>query len=80
MSFINNPVTVGPLPHIMFDNQPTLLQTSNLPQASQCQLNVKQENCSALSQHLFDQVKNMPFNTAAEVAEWCQLNIKVDIF
>jgi hypothetical protein len=42
VSFINDPVTVGPLPQVMFDNPPTL-QTTNLPQAAQCQLNVKQE-------------------------------------
>ena len=39
----------------------------------------QQENCSALARHLFAHVRNLRFNTKAEVAEWCRTNISVEI-
>jgi hypothetical protein len=39
----------------------------------------RQNNCSALAQHLFSHVKQMRFNTKVEVAEWCRSHIEVDI-
>jgi hypothetical protein len=39
----------------------------------------QQDNCSALARHLFAHMKNQRFDTKAEVAEWCRLNISVDI-
>ena len=38
-----------------------------------------QDNCSALARHLFAHVRNIPFRTKAEVAEWCRTNISVEI-
>ncbi len=42
-------------------------------------LNAQQDNCSALARHHFAHVKNLRFNTKAEVAKWCRTNITVDI-
>jgi hypothetical protein len=42
-------------------------------------LDAQQDNCSALACHLFAYVKNLRFNTKAEVAKWCRTNITVDI-
>ncbi len=39
----------------------------------------QQENYSALACHLFAHVKNLIFDTKAEVVEWCRTNILVDI-
>jgi hypothetical protein len=42
-------------------------------------LNTQQDNCSTLVCHLFAHVKNLEFNTKAEVLKWCLTNIKVNI-
>jgi hypothetical protein len=39
----------------------------------------RQDNCSAFARHLFSHVKRMCFNMKAEVAEWCQSHIEVNI-
>ncbi len=37
------------------------------------------DNCSAIARHLFAHVKDHRFDTKAEVAEWCQKNVLIDI-
>ncbi len=61
------------------DNPPVAnTTTTNNPEA-QHQPNAKQEKCSALACHLFAHVKNIKFDTNAEVATWCQSNIQIEI-
>jgi hypothetical protein len=48
-------------------------------QASPIILDPKQDNCSALARHLFSHVKNLHFNTKAEVADWCRSNLEIKI-
>jgi hypothetical protein len=45
--------------------------TTTTTNEAQCQFNAKQEISFALARHLFVHVKNIPFNTKTEVAEWC---------
>jgi hypothetical protein len=46
-------------------------------QASPIILDPKQDNCSALACHFFSHVKNLHFNTKAEVANWCRSNLEI---
>ena len=39
----------------------------------------KKDNCSALARHLFSHVKNLNFNTKAEVADWCRSHLEIKI-
>jgi hypothetical protein len=73
--------TIPQLPSTNFDDLPT---TPKIPFYAPAiiatpNLDAQQDNCSALACHLFAHVKNLQFNTKAEVAEWCRTNIKVDI-
>jgi hypothetical protein len=74
----NNPIDTGPSPLVTFDN-PSMAITTATTNETQHQFDAKQENCSGLVHHLFAHVKNIKFNTKAEVAKWCRSNIKVDI-
>jgi hypothetical protein len=67
-----------PLNHMMFEPPPTI--NFCLPiEAAPPHHDTKQDNCSTLALHLYFHVKCMRFNTKAEVPEWCQSNIGVDI-
>jgi hypothetical protein len=48
-------------------------------QASPQILDPKQDNCSAIARHLFSHVKNLQFQTKAEVADWCRSHIGISI-
>jgi hypothetical protein len=61
----------------MFDNPPMAI-TAATSNETRHRLDAKQENCSALACYLFAHAKNIKFKTKAEIAEWCQSNIKVD--
>jgi hypothetical protein len=82
VSNLDHPVVATPQPPIVnFDDLPT---TPEIPFYARAiiatpNLDARQDNCSALACHLFAHVKNLEFNTKAEVAEWCRTNIKVDI-
>jgi hypothetical protein len=75
------PITIAQQPPIVhFENLPPTPKISFYARATTINhLNAQQENCSALTFHLFAQVKHLRFNTKAEVAEWCHTHIKVDI-
>jgi hypothetical protein len=54
--------------------------TDEAPPPHQPSPNDKQEeHCSALAQQLLYHVKHLHFTSRAEVAKWCQKNIKVKI-
>jgi hypothetical protein len=76
-----DPVTIAPQPPIVhFENLPPTPKTPFYARATRTnQLDAQQKNCSALARHLFSHVKNIWFDTKAEVAEWCHTHIKVDI-
>jgi hypothetical protein len=73
--------TTPQLPSVNFDNLPTTPKISFYARAiiATPSLDSRQDNCSALAHHLFAHVKNLQFNTKAEVAEWCCTNIKINI-
>jgi hypothetical protein len=48
-------------------------------QASPIIIDPRQDNCSALARHIFSHVKDLRFNTKAEVADWCRSHLEVDI-
>jgi len=48
-------------------------------QASPIIIDPRQDNCSALARHLLSHVKDLQFNTKAEVADWCRSHLEVDI-
>jgi hypothetical protein len=63
-----SPTNAPPLPIVHFGETPQTTATSKR----------KQENCSALAPHLFAHVRNLRFDTKAEVAEWCRTNIAIN--
>ncbi len=79
-STINEPANDGPPQRIsIVDNPPVAnTTTTNNPEAWH-QPDVRWENCSALACHLFAHVKNIKFDTKAEVAAWCWSNIQIEI-
>jgi hypothetical protein len=70
---------VAPQPPIV--NFGDLLPTPEIPFYARATTNLdaQQDNCSALACQLFAHVKNLWFNTKAEVTKWCRTNITVDI-
>ncbi len=76
-----NPITITPQPPIIhFEDLPPTPELPFYASATTINhLNAQQENCSALTRHLFAHVKHLRFNTKAEVTVWCCIHIKVDI-
>ncbi len=66
-------------PNLLMFHSPLTVDFGPPIEAASPHIVPRQENCSALARHLFSHVKRMRFNTKAEVAEWCQSHIKVDI-
>ncbi len=68
-------------PQTPFINFGDLSPTPEIPFYARATTNLdaQQDNCSALACQLFAHVKNLWFNTKAEVAKWCRTNITVDI-
>ena len=63
------PTNAPPPPIVHFRETP---QTTATPKR-------QHDNCSDLACHLFAHVKNLIFDTKAEVAEWCHTNILIDV-
>jgi hypothetical protein len=73
-----NQLPVAPQPPIViFGDLPPTPEISFYARAT-TNLDTQQDNCSALACQPFAHVKNLRFNTKAEVAKWCRTNITVD--
>jgi hypothetical protein len=66
-------------PNILTTSHPPTVNFGSPIEAAPPHQDPGQDNCSALARHLFSHVKRKHVNTKAEVAEWCQSHIKVDI-
>ncbi len=81
------PSDVSNIDQLAIAPQPPIVNYGDLPPTPEIpfytrattNLDTQQDNCSALAHHLFAHVKNLRFDTKAEVAKWCRTNITVDI-
>ncbi len=74
----NNSTIKGSLPTMTYGLPANTNLTAEAKIAT-CQWTTKQDNCSTLACHLYSQARHLHFRTWANVATWCQSNIKIKI-
>jgi hypothetical protein len=75
---INNSTIKGS-PPTMTSKLPTNINPTAEAETTTRQWTTKQDNCSALACHLYSHACHLHFRMQADVATWCQSNLKIKI-